>query len=192
MKHMFGFCLPLEIGEGIPELRVFTLTPFFGILKGLSRKDGTNNMESSPAFTVEKQLPNFDLLLQRAFFTKIQMVEVNREFRYLHITFFIRAIFWSAVLLGIWDIGQIFLDGLLERTVSWVIALLLISFVVWSILGHLYLIRAKKHARRVAEVKTDQQYPFGFEQPEQMASVPQKATPDRIEPYNWLWASNID
>ena len=149
-------------------------------------------MESSPAFTVEKQLPDYDLLLQRAFFTKIQMVEVNREFRFFHFTFFIRAIFWSAVLLGIWDIGQIFLDGLLATTVSWVIAFLLMSFVVWSIAGHLYLIRAKKHARRVAEVKTDQQYPFSFEQPEQMASVPQKATPDRIEPYNWLWASNTD
>jgi len=126
-------------------------------------------MESSPAFTVEKQLPDYDLFFQRAFFTKIQMVEANREFRFLHITFFIRAIFWSAVLIGIWDIGQILLDGLLERTVSWVIAFLLMSFVVWSIAGHLYLIRAKKHARRVAEVKTDQQYPFSFEQPEQMS-----------------------
>ena len=162
-----------------------------GILTSLSRKDRANDMEFSLAIT-EKQLPNYDLLLQRAFFTKIQMVEVNREFRYLHIIFFIRAIFWSAVLLGIWDIGQIFLDGLLERTASWVIAFLLMSFVVWSILGHLYLIRAKKHARRVVEVKTDQQYPFGFEQPEQMASVPQKATPDRFDANKWLWASNID
>ena len=149
-------------------------------------------MESSPAFTVEKQLPDYDLLLQRAFFTKIQMVEVNREIRYLHFTFFIRAIFWSAVLFGFWDVSKIFLDGLLETAASWVFAFLLMSFVVWSIAGHLYLIRAKKHARRVAEVKTDQQYPFSSEQPEQMASVPQKATPDRIEPYKWLWASNTD
>jgi len=125
-------------------------------------------MESSLASTVEKQLPNYDLLLQRAFFTKIQMVEVNRECRYLHFTFFIRAIFWSAVLLGFWDISQIFLDGLPEKTASWVFALLLLSFVVWSISGHLYLIRAKKEARRVAEAKTEQQYPF--------------------EAAKWLWA----
>ena len=149
-------------------------------------------MESPLAFTVEKHLPDYDLLLQRAFFTKIQMVEVNRKFRYLHFTFFIRAIFWSAVLFGFWDVSKIFLGGLLETAASWVFAFLLMSFVVWSIAGHLYLIRAKKHARRVAEVKTDQQYPFSFEQPEQMASVPQKARPDRFDANKWLWASNID
>ena len=149
-------------------------------------------MESSLVFTAEKQLPDCDLLIQRAFYTKIQMVEVNRQFRFFHITSFIRAIFWSAVLLGIWDIGQIFLDGLPERIVSWVIAFLLMSFVVWSIAGHLYLIRAKKHARREAEIETDQQYPFGIEQPEQEASVPQKATPDRFDAKKWLLASNID
>ena len=149
-------------------------------------------MDSSLAITVEKQLPNFDLLLQRAFFTKIQMVEVNREFRFFHFTFFIRAIFWSAVLFGFWEVSKIFLDGPLETAASWVFAFLLMSFVIWSIAGHLYLIRAKKHARRVAEVKTDQQYPFGIEQPEQMASVPQKATPDRFDTNKRLWASNID
>jgi len=149
-------------------------------------------MESSLAFIDEKRLPDYDLLLQRAFFTKIQMVEVNHEFRYLHFTFFIRAIFWSAVLFGFWDVSKIVLDGHLETAASWVFAFLLMSFVVWSIAGHLYLIRAKKHARRVAEVKTDQQYPFSFEQPEQMASVPQKATPDRFDANNWLWASNTD
>ena len=94
-------------------------------------------MESSPAFTAEKQLPNYELLLQCAFFTKIQMVEVNREIRYLHFTFFIRAIFWSAVLFGFWDVSKIFLDGFLETAASWGIAFLLMSFVVWSILGHL-------------------------------------------------------
>ena len=163
-----------------------------GIIKSLSRKDGTNNMESSLVFAAEKQLPDYDLLIQRAFYTKTQMVEVNREFRFFHITYFIRTIFWSAVLLGIWDIGQIFLNGLLETAASWVFAFLLMSFVVWSIAGHLYLIRAKKHARRVAEIKTDQQYPFSIEQPEQNASVPQKATPDRFDANNWLWASNTD
>ena len=148
-------------------------------------------MAPTLVFTAEKQLPDYDLLLQRAFYTKIQMAEVNREFRFFHITFFIQSIFWSAVLLGIWDISQIFLVGLPERTVSWVIAFLLTSIVVWSIAGHLHLIRAKKHARRVAEIKTDQQYPFGIEQPEQMASVPQKATPDRFDTNKWLWASNM-
>ena len=147
------------------------------MIKSLSRKDGNNNMASTLTFTAEKQLSDYDLLLKRAFYTKIQMAEVNREFRFFHITFFIRTIFWSAVLLGIWDIGQIFLAGLPEKTVSWVITFLLMSIVVWSIAGHLHLIRAKKHARRVAETKTDKEYPFGIEQPEQMASVPQKATP---------------
>jgi len=149
-------------------------------------------MESSLVFTAEKQLSDYDLLLQRAFYTKSQMVEVNRKFRFLHITFFIRAIFWSAVLLGIWNSGQILLHGLAEITVSWVIAFLLMSFVVWSIAGHLYLIRAKKHARRVAEEKTDQQYPSSFEQPEQMPSVPLTATPDGIDTDECLWVANID
>ncbi len=138
-------------------------------------------MASTLVFTAEKQLPDYDLLLRRAFYTKIQMAEVNREFRFFNITFFIQTIFWSIVLLGIWDISQIFLVGLPERIFSWVIAFLLMSIVVWSIAGHLYLIRAKKHARHVAEIKTDQQYPFGIEQPEQEASVTQKATPDRFD-----------
>ena len=145
-------------------------------------------MDSSLAFTVEKQLPDYDLLLQRAFFTKIQMVEVNREFRYFHFTFFIRAIFWSAVLLGFWDIGNIFLDGLAEKTATWVFAILLISFVVWSIKGHLYLIRAKKHARSVAEAKTEQQYPFDSEHAEQVTSEPQAATSDKFDDATWSWA----
>jgi len=149
-------------------------------------------MESSLAFLVQKQLPDYDLLLQRAFFTKIQMVETNREFRYLHFTFFIRAIFWSAVLFGFWEVSKIFLDGLLDTAASWVFAFLLMSFVVWSIAGHLHLIRAKKLARRVAEVKTDEQYPSSFEQPEQMASGPQKATSDRFDANKWLWASTTD
>ena len=84
------------------------------MLISLSWKDRNNNMESQLAFTVEKHLPDYDLLLQRAFYTKIQMVEVNREFRYLHFTFFIRAIFWSAVLFGFWNVSKILLDGLLE------------------------------------------------------------------------------
>ena len=145
-------------------------------------------MDPSLAYKVEKQLPDFDLLLQRAFFTKIQMVEVNREFGYLHFTFFIRAIFWSVVLFGLWDISKILLDGLLENAASWLFALLLVSFVVWSIAGHLYLIRAKKRARRVAEAKTEQQYPFDSEQPEQVTSEPQVATSDRFEAAKWLWA----
>ena len=149
-------------------------------------------MAPTLVYTAEKQPPDYDLLLQRAFYTKIQMAEVNREFRFFHITFFIRTFFWSAVLLGIWDIGQIFLVGLPARTVSWVIAFLLTSFVVWSIAGHLQLIRAKMHARRVVEINTDQQYPFGIEQPEQEASVPRKATPDRLDTNKWLWASNMD
>ncbi len=149
-------------------------------------------MESPFAFTVEKYLPDYDLLLQRAFFTKIQMVEVNREFRFLHITFFIRAIFWSAVLFGFWNVSKIFLDGLLETAASWVLAFLLLSFVVWSIAGHLYLIRAKKHARSVAEAKTEQHYPFDSVQAKQATSKPQKATPDRFEANKWKWASNID
>ena len=145
-------------------------------------------MDSPLAFTVEKHLPDYDLLLQRAFFTKIQMVEVNREFRYLHFSFFIRAIFWSAVLFGFWDVSKIFLDGLLETAASWVFAFLLMSFVVWSIAGHLYLIRAKKHARSVAEAKTDQQYPFDSLQAKQVTSKPQKATSDRFDAAKWQWA----
>jgi len=145
-------------------------------------------MESPLAFTVEKQLPDYDLLLQRAFYTKIQMVEVNREFRFLHFTFFIRAIFWSVVLFGLWDISKIFLDGLLENAASWVFALLLVSFVIWSIAGHLYLIRTKKRARRAAEAKTEQQYPFDSERPEQVTSKPQEATSDKFEAAKWLWA----
>lgn len=151
-------------------------------------------MVSTIDFTAEKQPSDYDLLLRRAFYSKVQIAEVNREFRFFHITFLIRTIFWSAVLLGIWDIGQIFLTGLPEKTVAWVIAFLFTSIFVWSIAGHLHLIRAKKHARRVAEIKTDQQYPFSIEQPEQMAgvSVPQQATPDRLDTNDWLWASNID
>ena len=145
-------------------------------------------MESPLAFTVEKLLPDYDLLLQRAFFTKIQMVEVNREFKYLHFTFFIRAIFWSAVLFGFWDVSKIFLDGLLETAASWVFAFLLLSFVVWSIAGHLYLIRSKKHARSVAEAKTEQQYRFDSLQSEQSTAKPQKARSDKFDAAKWLWA----
>ena len=100
-------------------------------------------MESSPTSAVDQQLPDYELLLQRAFYIKVQMVEVNREFGYLHFAFFVRAVFGSVVLLAFWDVCQIFLDGLLATTASWVFAVLWMSFVVWSVTAHLNLIRAK-------------------------------------------------
>jgi hypothetical protein len=144
-------------------------------------------MESSLTSAVDQQLPDYELLLQRAFFTKIQMVEVNREFGYLHFAFFIRAIFGSVVLLGFWDVCQIFLDGFLEKTVSWVFAVLWLSFVVWSVTAHLNLIRAKKHARRVAEAKTEDQYPLRPEQRGQVARESQDARSARPDAAKWFW-----
>ena len=145
-------------------------------------------MESSPTSAVNQQLPDFELLLQRAFFTKIQMVEVNREFGFFHFAFFVRAIFGSAVLLGFWDVCQIFLGGFLENTISWVFAVLWLAFVVWSVTAHLYLIRAKKHARRVAEAKTEEQYPLRPERRGQVARESQKAKSDMPDAAKWVWA----
>ena len=145
-------------------------------------------MESSLTSPVDQQLPDFELLLQRAFFTKIQMVEVNREFGFFHFAFFVRAVFGSVVLLALWDVCQIFLDGFLANTVSWVFAVLWLAFVVWSVSAHLHLIRAKKHARQVAEAKTDEYLPLRPEQRGQVAKESQKVKSDvLVEAANWVW-----